>query len=65
MVLGEGVRQRGAFAHEIPASMPGTAWVKVDGRREPQRVRAFHITDAHLDYLNGYLSAPRSGTEVS
>ncbi len=58
MVLGDGVRARGAFAHEIPPSMPGTAWVKVDGRREPQRVRAFHMADPYLDYLNGYLSRP-------
>jgi S-DNA-T family DNA segregation ATPase FtsK/SpoIIIE len=51
MVLGDGVRQRGAAAHEIPEATPGVAWVKDDGRREPVRARAFHVTDGHLDEL--------------
>ncbi len=36
MVLGDGVRQRGAAAHEISENTPGVAWVKQDGRREPE-----------------------------
>jgi hypothetical protein len=37
MVLGDGVRERGTAAHEIPESTPGGAWVKEDGKREPVR----------------------------
>jgi DNA segregation ATPase FtsK/SpoIIIE, S-DNA-T family len=59
MVLGEGVRDRGATAHEISEDTPGVAWAKVDGRRDPQRARAFHSTDADLDALCDYVSAGR------
>lgn len=61
MVLGDGVRKRGANAHEIPESTPGVAWVKEDGRREPVRARAFHITDDHLTQLVGYLTGRSTG----
>jgi DNA segregation ATPase FtsK/SpoIIIE, S-DNA-T family len=59
MVLGEGVRQRGATAHEISEDTPGVAWVKLDGRREPDRTRAFHTTDIDLDDLSAYIAAGR------
>ncbi|ATE52378.1 FtsK/SpoIIIE domain-containing protein [Actinosynnema pretiosum] len=55
MVLGDGVRQRGAAAHEISESTPGVAWMKEDGRREPERARAFHVTDADLGTLGAFL----------
>jgi DNA segregation ATPase FtsK/SpoIIIE, S-DNA-T family len=57
MVLGEGVRERGAAAHEISEDTPGLAWAKLDGHREPQRARAFHTTDAELDELSAYVTA--------
>jgi DNA segregation ATPase FtsK/SpoIIIE, S-DNA-T family len=69
MVLGDGVRQRGAAAHEIPESTPGVAWVKEDGKREPVRARVFHVTDDHLAQLVTYvtgraaLSAPAEVVE--
>jgi DNA segregation ATPase FtsK/SpoIIIE, S-DNA-T family len=56
MVLGDGVRRRGAAAHEISEHTPGVAWVKEDGRREPVRARVFHITDDHLAQLVAYLT---------
>ncbi|MEV0678070.1 FtsK/SpoIIIE domain-containing protein [Actinosynnema sp. NPDC050436] len=56
MVLGDGVRQRGAAAHEISESTPGVAWVKQDGQREPERARAFHVTDADLVELGVFLT---------
>jgi S-DNA-T family DNA segregation ATPase FtsK/SpoIIIE len=37
MVLGDGVRERGAEAHEISELTPGVAWAKEDGKREPLR----------------------------
>ncbi|MGH3871797.1 MAG: FtsK/SpoIIIE domain-containing protein [Pseudonocardiaceae bacterium] len=57
MVLGDGVRQRGATAHEISEDTPGVAWFKVDGRRDPDRARAFHTTDTDLDELSAYVTA--------
>jgi S-DNA-T family DNA segregation ATPase FtsK/SpoIIIE len=57
MVLGDGVRQRGAAAHEIAEATPGVAWVKQDGQREPDRARAFHVTDTHLAALRAYITA--------
>ncbi|GAA3847088.1 FtsK/SpoIIIE domain-containing protein [Saccharothrix violaceirubra] len=56
MVLGDGVRERGAAAHEIGEDTPGVAWVKQDDRREPERARAFHVTDADLVELRDYLT---------
>jgi S-DNA-T family DNA segregation ATPase FtsK/SpoIIIE len=62
MVLGDGVRERGAAAHDIEESTPGVAWVKVDGRREPERARAFHTTDTDLDELSAYVIAGQLDT---
>ncbi|HKR52657.1 MAG TPA: FtsK/SpoIIIE domain-containing protein [Pseudonocardiaceae bacterium] len=59
MVLGDGVRQRGATAHEISEDTPGVAWAKIDGRRDPDRARAFHTTDTDLDELSTYVGAGR------
>ncbi|GLZ31418.1 hypothetical cell division FtsK/SpoIIIE protein [Lentzea sp. NBRC 105346] len=56
MVLGDGVRQRGAAAHEISENTPGVAWRKEDGQREPERARAFHVTDADLVELGLFLA---------
>ncbi|HWR48060.1 MAG TPA: cell division protein FtsK, partial [Pseudonocardiaceae bacterium] len=61
MVLGDGVRERGAAAHEISEDTPGVAWAKVDGRRDPDRARAFHTTDADLDELSAYVAAGHRG----
>ncbi|MBV9162824.1 MAG: cell division protein FtsK [Pseudonocardiales bacterium] len=57
MVLGDGVRGRGAAAHEISEDTPGVAWAKLDGHRDPDRARAFHTTDADLDELSAYVAA--------
>jgi len=62
MVLGQGVRQRGAAAHEISEDTPGVAWAKLDGRREPHRARAFHSTDVDLDDLCAYVTASQRNT---
>ncbi|MGH3876512.1 MAG: FtsK/SpoIIIE domain-containing protein [Actinophytocola sp.] len=67
MVLGDGVRQRGAAAHEISENTPGVAWVKEDGKREPVRARVFHVTDTHLAQLVTFLTgrtAVQSSAEV-
>ncbi|TCO45942.1 S-DNA-T family DNA segregation ATPase FtsK/SpoIIIE [Actinocrispum wychmicini] len=56
MTLGDGVRERGAEAHEISESTPGVAWVKEDGKREPVRARAFYPTDSDLADLRAYIN---------
>ncbi|MBE1466126.1 FtsK/SpoIIIE domain-containing protein [Kibdelosporangium phytohabitans] len=56
MVLGDGVRERGAEAHEISELTPGVAWAKEDGKREPLRGRAFYATDENLTELGHYLT---------
>lgn len=56
MVLGDGVRDRGAAAHEISEHTPGLGWAKEDGKREPFRARAFHVADTDLDELVGFVT---------
>ena len=56
MVLGDGVRERGAEAHEISELTPGVAWAKEDGKREPVRARAFYVTDDNLTELRAYVN---------
>ncbi len=56
MVLGDGVRARGANAHEISEHTPGVAWIKEDGKRDPLRARAFYPTDTNLIELRHYVT---------
>ena len=65
MVLGDGVRERGATAHEIDEATPGVAWAKADGHRDPVRARTFHLTDADLDALSDYLTTSKPGMPVA
>jgi DNA segregation ATPase FtsK/SpoIIIE, S-DNA-T family len=48
MVLGDSAREQGALCDRIPASLPGVGYVRVDGVREPTRVRAGHVTDEDI-----------------
>lgn len=48
MVLGEGARDQGARCDDkkvIPDSLPGVGFVRVDGVREPVRVRVAYVTE--------------------
>jgi DNA segregation ATPase FtsK/SpoIIIE, S-DNA-T family len=56
LVLGDGARERGAACHEISEDTLGVAWVKSDGRREIERLRAFHPTAGHLAELSDYVT---------
>lgn len=51
MVLGDGARDRGARCDEIPESLPGVGFVRVDGMREPVRVRASYVSDQQVRAL--------------
>jgi S-DNA-T family DNA segregation ATPase FtsK/SpoIIIE len=53
MVLGDGARERGALADEIPAGPEhaGIGFVIDEGSRLPIRFRAAHVTDDDIDEL--------------
>jgi DNA segregation ATPase FtsK/SpoIIIE, S-DNA-T family len=48
MVLGRSARLHGAQCDLIPPSLPGVAYVVLDGIREPIRVRAAYVSDDDL-----------------
>lgn len=55
MVLGPGTHERGAHCENISDQLPGVGYVGEDGKAEPTRVRAFHVTDKDIDRLtNNY-----------
>jgi len=60
MVLGEGARERGALCHQIRESTPGVGYVRVDGIREPVRVRAAYVTDEDIHEMARAFPAPPS-----
>jgi S-DNA-T family DNA segregation ATPase FtsK/SpoIIIE len=51
MVLGQGAREGGAECDHIPDTTPGVGYMMIDGTAEPQRVRAFNVTDHDIAYL--------------
>jgi S-DNA-T family DNA segregation ATPase FtsK/SpoIIIE len=51
MVLGDGARDRGARCDEIPEMLPGVGYVRLDGMREPVRVRASYVSDERIRTL--------------
>jgi len=63
MVLGAAARDAGALCDEISTTTPGVAYVCQDGRAEPVRVRAFHVTDSDIDYLAKQFSRPAREAE--
>jgi DNA segregation ATPase FtsK/SpoIIIE, S-DNA-T family len=58
MVLGDGARDQGARCDQIPESLPGVGYVRVDGVREPMRVRAGWVTDADIAAMAAGYPAP-------
>jgi S-DNA-T family DNA segregation ATPase FtsK/SpoIIIE len=48
MVLGDGARDQGAHCDQIPESLPGVGYCRVDGVREPVRVRAAWVSDQEI-----------------
>jgi S-DNA-T family DNA segregation ATPase FtsK/SpoIIIE len=58
MVLGDGARDHGARCDLIPESQPGVGYVRVDGVREPMRVRAGYVTDADIVTVAAAYRAP-------
>jgi S-DNA-T family DNA segregation ATPase FtsK/SpoIIIE len=48
LVLGEGMRDRGALCDRIPQSLPGVGFVVIDGDPTPMRVRFSYLTDDEI-----------------
>jgi DNA segregation ATPase FtsK/SpoIIIE, S-DNA-T family len=62
MTLGDGARDRGAFADHIPAALPGVAYVRLDHTPDPVRVRFGWVTDTDLRALATTHPAPNEVT---
>ncbi len=60
MVLGPGARDQGARCDKIPDSTRGVGYVRMDGVREPTRVRAGYVTDEDIRTMAA-LYAPGAG----
>jgi S-DNA-T family DNA segregation ATPase FtsK/SpoIIIE len=60
MVLGQGARDQGALCDKIPDATRGVAYVRIDGVREPTRVRAAYVTDQDIKVMV-HLYAPGPG----
>jgi S-DNA-T family DNA segregation ATPase FtsK/SpoIIIE len=58
MVLGDGARDRGAFADAIPQTSPGVGYVREDGSTAVTRVRAAYVTDDQIRQLAADYPAP-------
>lgn len=64
LALGPGARERGAYADKIPESMPGTAYVLVEGAAEPLRIRFAATTDYDIAELAGRIQSGRNTGNV-
>jgi S-DNA-T family DNA segregation ATPase FtsK/SpoIIIE len=58
MVLGHGARDAGADCESISDKTPGLGYVMTDGTSQPERVRAFHVTDSDIAYLTSRFIPP-------
>src|SRR6516225_7597419 len=58
MVFGQGAREAGAECDLIADTTPGVGYVMIDGTAQPQRVRAFHVTDNDITDLTTRFAAP-------
>ncbi|PTA44273.1 FtsK/SpoIIIE domain-containing protein [Micromonospora sp. RP3T] len=58
LLLGDGARDRGALADQIPLSGKGVAYVLLDGQPEPARVRFSYISDDVIRDMTATFPAP-------
>ncbi|SDY44456.1 DNA segregation ATPase FtsK/SpoIIIE, S-DNA-T family [Micromonospora pattaloongensis] len=58
MLMGDGARDRGALADQIPLSAKGVAYVLLDGQPEPARVRFSYIADDVIRDMAATFAAP-------
>jgi S-DNA-T family DNA segregation ATPase FtsK/SpoIIIE len=65
MVLGAGARDQGALCDKIPDSLRGVAYVRVEGVREPTRVRSAYVSDDDIRAMAAlYAPAPSPGARL-
>jgi S-DNA-T family DNA segregation ATPase FtsK/SpoIIIE len=64
MVLGEGVRARGAEAHRIDINTPGVGWIRHESSPDPIRVRAAYVTDHQIRLMAELHAAGSSRSAV-
>jgi DNA segregation ATPase FtsK/SpoIIIE, S-DNA-T family len=65
LVLGDGARDRGALCDEIRKGQPGVGYMRIDGDREPTRIRAAYPTDADIDqFVVDYAPRQLDGEEL-
>lgn len=57
MILGDGAQNAGALCHLIPESTPGVGYVRLDGHREPMRVRSCWVDDQDIADTVAFLHA--------
>jgi DNA segregation ATPase FtsK/SpoIIIE, S-DNA-T family len=60
MVLGQGARDAGAECRLIADTTPGVGYMMIDGTAQPQRVRAFHVTDPDITDLTTRFAPPKA-----
>ncbi|MFI7551941.1 FtsK/SpoIIIE domain-containing protein [Micromonospora sediminimaris] len=58
LLLGDGARDRGALADQIPQSAKGVAYVLLDGQPEPARVRISYLPDDVIREMAATFPAP-------
>ncbi|MET7668995.1 FtsK/SpoIIIE domain-containing protein [Micromonospora luteifusca] len=58
LLLGDGARDRGALADQIPLSAKGVAYVLLDGQPEPARVRFSYLADDVIRDMAAMFPAP-------
>jgi S-DNA-T family DNA segregation ATPase FtsK/SpoIIIE len=59
MTLSTAAHQLGARCEEIPHTTPGVGYVLTEGNTTIQRVRAFHVTDNDIAWLDSNFAAPK------
>ncbi|MGX1614798.1 FtsK/SpoIIIE domain-containing protein [Micromonospora chalcea] len=64
LVLGDGARNRGALADQMPRWAKGVGYVILDGTPEPARVRFSYISDDHIRELATEYAAPADAAEI-
>ncbi|MEH1012542.1 FtsK/SpoIIIE domain-containing protein [Micromonospora sp. CPCC 206060] len=64
MVLGDGARNRGALADQMPRWAKGVGYVILDGTPEPMRVRFSYLDDTHIRDLAQQYPAPVDAADI-
>ncbi len=64
MVLGDGARDRGALADQMPRWAKGVGYVILDGTPDPMRVRFSYITDQDIKAMAREYPAPADAADI-